>query len=107
MSEITSVPPPNGILPKNYSLEQNYPNPFNPATTIRYQLPNAGYVKLKVYDILGREVETLVNEAKVAGSYSAIFDGEKLASGVYITRLTAQSKDGKSFVQMKKMVHIK
>jgi len=107
ISEITSVPSPIGMLPNNYSLEQNYPNPFNPTTTIRYQLPNAGYVTLKVYDILGREVVTLVNEVKAAGSYSAIFDGDKLASGVYIARLIAQSKERKSFVQTMKMLMLK
>ena len=107
LSEITSVLPPDGTLPKNYSLEQNYPNPFNPTTMLQYQLPNAGHVTLKVYDLLGRNVETLVNEVKVAGSYSVSFNGEKLASGVYIARLVAQSKEGKFFTQTKKMLMIK
>ncbi len=76
-------------FPEKFDLEQNYPNPFNPSTIIRYQLPNAGHVTLKVYDILGREVATLVDGVKEVGSYSVTFDGEKLASGVYISRLTA------------------
>jgi len=90
-----------------YALEQNYPNPFNPSTTIHYQLPNAGHVTLKVYDMLGREVAILVDEKKETGSYSATFDGARLASGTYIARLTAQSKEGKSIVQTKKMLMLK
>ena len=70
-------------------LEQNFPNPFNPSTTIHYQIPNAGHVMLKVYDMLGREVATLVNQEQEQGRYSAAFDASRLASGVYITRLTA------------------
>ena len=90
-----------------YALEQNYPNPFNPSTTIRYQIPNAGHVILKVYDMLGREVATLVDGEKEVGSYSATFDGERISSGVYIMRLVAQSEEGKSFTQTKKMVLMK
>jgi hypothetical protein len=90
-----------------YALDQNYPNPFNPSTTIRYQLPNAGHVMLKVYDMLGREVATLVDEMKKAGAYSATFDGARLASGTYIVRITAESEEGKSFTQTKKMMLLK
>jgi photosystem II stability/assembly factor-like uncharacterized protein len=75
------------LLRKEYNLSQNYPNPFNPVTTINYQLPTAGIVTLKVYDILGREVATLVNEFKQAGFYKAAFNGSSLASGVYIYEL--------------------
>jgi hypothetical protein len=92
---------------KEYALEQNYPNPFNPSSTIHYQIPNAGHVTLKVYDMLGREVATLVDGIKEVGSYSATFDGEKLASGVYIMRFVARSEEGKDFVQTKKMVLMK
>jgi len=94
-------------VPTSYALEQNYPNPFNPSTTIHYQIPNAGHVLLKVYDMLGREVATLVDGVKEVGSYSATFDGARLASGVYIMRLVASSQEGKSFVQTKKMVLMK
>jgi hypothetical protein len=94
-------------IPTSYALEQNYPNPFNPSTTIRYQIPNAGQVTMKVYDMLGREVATLVDGLKEAGYYTATFDGAKLASGIYIARLTAQSEEGKSFTQTKKMVMLK
>jgi hypothetical protein len=76
-------------LPKVYALEQNYPNPFNPTTTIRYALPKQSHVVLEVYDILGRQVKTLVNEMERAGEYSVVFDGRSLASGVYIYRIVA------------------
>ena len=89
-------------LPVAYSLEQNYPNPFNPSTTIRYQIPKEGMVTLKVYDILGAEVATLVNEEKIAGRYEVNFDASRLASGVYIYRLNVND-----FVNVKKMVMLK
>lgn len=92
---------------KEYTLEQNYPNPFNPTTTIHYQIPDAGHVTLRIYDILGREVATLVDGMKDMGFYAVTFDGGKLASGVYIMRLAAQSEEGKSFVKVKKMVLMK
>lgn len=76
-------------IPGSYSLEQNYPNPFNPATTIRYTLAVTSHVSLIVYDVLGREVATLVNTEKPAGSYSVRFDASGLASGVYLIRLKA------------------
>jgi uncharacterized protein (UPF0218 family) len=89
-------------LPVTYSLEQNYPNPFNPTTTIRYQIPKEGMVTLKVYDILGAEVATLVNEEKIVGRYEVSFDASRLASGVYIYRLSVND-----FVNVKKMVLLK
>jgi len=66
---------------------QNYPNPFNPSTTINYQLPKDGFVTLIIYDILGREVKTLVNEYKAQGRYEVNFNAGNLASGVYIYRI--------------------
>jgi hypothetical protein len=90
-----------------YALEQNYPNPFSPTTTIHYQILNAGHVTIKVYDMLGREVATLVDGVKEVGYYSATFDCAKLASGVYIMRLVASSQEGKSFVQTKKILMLK
>jgi hypothetical protein len=91
-----------GVIPHSYALSQNYPNPFNPSTVIKYSLPKAGLVKLVVFDILGREVRTLVNEIKTAGIYSVNFDASSLASGVYFYRV--ESGD---FVQTKKMLLIK
>jgi hypothetical protein len=88
-------------VPSEYKLE-NYPNPFNPTTTISYQLPEAGMITLKVYDMLGKEVATLVNEVKQAGYYSATFDASKLASGIYISTIQTNK-----FTQSKKMSLVK
>jgi len=85
--------------PLAYSLAQNYPNPFNPSTSIAYQLKTAGQVKLSVYDILGREVAVLADGVQGAGAHEVRFDGNGLASGVYIYRLQAGT-----FVEQKKMV---
>lgn len=87
---------------KDYSLSQNYPNPFNPTTTINYQLPKAGRVSLKVYDVLGKEVATLVNDIKESGRYEVRFDASNLASGVYIYTIRAND-----YVSSKKMILIK
>ncbi len=89
----------NGYKPKTYSLEYNYPNPFNPSTYIVYDIPTDGLVVLKVYDVLGREVKTLVNEYKKAGRYKVRFSGKNLASGIYIYNLTSRD-----FSQTRKMV---
>ncbi len=90
----------NGI--NTYSLSQNYPNPFNPSTTINYQIPHASNVILKVYNILGQEVTTLVNENKQAGKYSVKFDGSKLSSGIYLYRIEADN-----FVFTRKLILLK
>lgn len=76
-------------LPANFKLEQNYPNPFNPSTKIEYSIPSESFVQLKVYDILGNEVSTLVNEEQSAGTYRADFFGSNLASGLYVAQLKA------------------
>lgn len=88
--------------PKTFYLGQNYPNPFNPTTQIEYQIPNAGLVQLEVFDILGRKVQTLVNETQEVGTYTVTFDASALASGVYLYRLTSGS-----FVASKKLFLIK
>jgi len=90
------------VIPKEFSLAQNYPNPFNPSTTISYQLPQNGLVTLKVYDVLGNEVATLVNEEKPAGNYEAKFDASNLSSGTYIYKISAGN-----FIQTKKMILMK
>lgn len=76
-------------LPESFNLSQNYPNPFNPSTKIEYSIPEASFVELKVYDILGNEVATLVDEEQSAGSYRADFSGSDVASGLYIAKLQA------------------
>jgi hypothetical protein len=78
----------NGI-PAEYSLSQNYPNPFNPVTTIKYSIPNSGFVSLKVFDILGKEVITLVNGNAPAGNYSVEFHSGNLASGLYFYKFNS------------------
>jgi Secretion system C-terminal sorting domain len=87
---------------KTFALEQNYPNPFNPSTTISYQLPSEGQVSLKVYDMLGNEVTTLVNEMKTAGEYQVDFNAAVLSSGIYFYRLQAGN-----FVETKRMMLMK
>ncbi|MBN8705634.1 MAG: T9SS type A sorting domain-containing protein [Bacteroidetes bacterium] len=91
-----------GAKPVSFSLSQNYPNPFNPATVINYQLPVNSMTKLKIYDVIGREVATLVNERKPAGRYQVTFNAGYLSSGVYFYRIEAGS-----FVQTKKLILVK
>ena len=85
--------------PKAYSLLQNYPNPFNSLTTISYQLPLSGHVSIKVYDIIGQEIDTLVNEFKEPGEYTVIWNAEDMPSGLYFYSLKANG-----FTQTKKML---
>jgi len=86
----------------NYVLHQNYPNPFNPTTNIRFQVADIGFVTLKIYDVLGNEIVTLVNEEKQAGIYKVDFDGSGLPSGIYIYRLiTANFSDSKKLMLLK------
>ncbi|RMF61845.1 MAG: T9SS C-terminal target domain-containing protein, partial [Calditrichaeota bacterium] len=92
---VTSVAEPAGeAIPTKFRLLQNYPNPFNPTTTIRYDLPVQTEVHLRIYDLLGRTVRTLVAQKQAAGAHSAVWDGRddsgrQLASGVYVYRLEA------------------
>jgi len=84
-----SVEQTNAMVPESFELLQNYPNPFNPSTTIRFKVANAGAVQLKVYDMFGREVSTLVDMNMSAGTYEATFNGANLASGIYFYKFTA------------------
>jgi ligand-binding sensor domain-containing protein len=86
---ITTVKGNEDQVPAQFRLDQNYPNPLNPSTTINYSIPKAGQVTLKVYDVLGKEVATLVNEEESSGNYHIVFNANKLASGVYFYRLSA------------------
>ena len=88
-SPVTGIVPTDGVIPGTFALYQNYPNPFNPSTTIRYDVPKTARVKLVVYDILGRQVATLVDEVKAAGRYQSTWHTSRLASGVYFYRLNA------------------
>ncbi len=101
-SEGQRISKPNEVIPTSSALLGNYPNPFNPATTIRFAIPQNEYVTLKVYDMLGREVATLVNGVRDAGTYDEVFDASKLSSGVYIYKLTAGN-----FTAAKKLAVVK
>jgi DNA/RNA endonuclease YhcR with UshA esterase domain len=90
------------VIPSGFELSQNYPNPFNPSTTIRYAVPAAGSVALKVYNMLGQEVMTLVDAHQNAGSYVVVFDASRLASGVYFYQLKTDN-----FSNVKKMMMLK
>ncbi len=94
--------PTAGKLPASFKLMQNYPNPFNPTTNIRYDIPKAAKVTLKIYDILGREVRTLVNTVQAPGQYTIAFNAQDLASGVYFYQLNAGS-----FTAVKKLMLLK
>jgi hypothetical protein len=99
---ITSVDEVPADVPERYVLEQNYPNPFNPSTTIRYTIPQSGKVVLSVFNVLGQEVRTLVNEVQNAGIHEVTVDGSRLSSGMYFYKLTAGD-----FTDVKKMLLVK
>ena len=99
---MTNIDSKTPTRPVRYTLSQNYPNPFNPSTTIEFTLPKSEFVTLKVYNILGEDITTLVNNKLQAGNHTYEFDGNNLASGVYIYRIEA----GK-YQQVKKMVLLK
>lgn len=98
----TSIADLENVKPKEYVLSQNYPNPFNPTTVINYQLPASSHVTLKVYDLMGREVATIINEYLPAGEHQTSFDATHLVSGVYFYRL--QTED---FIQTRQMMLVK
>ena len=107
ISLITGIVEIDNKVPKNFNLSQNYPNPFNPTTTIEYDLPKGVNVKLKVYDILGREVATLVEAYQAAGTYNVQWNGrnnggENLASGIYL-----YSFEAGNYKSVKKMIYLK
>ncbi len=111
-SPASSVWQLGGEVPNDFALSQNYPNPFNPTTTISYQVPENSFVTLKVYDLLGRHVKTLVDGRQNAGGHTMIFDASGLASGIYFERLTAEPLDnnplsGRKLSSVKKLVVIK
>ena len=89
-------------IPAKYYLSQNYPNPFNPVTNLEFGIPDLGFVTLKIYDVIGRELVTLVNEIKKPGYYKVTFNASDLSSGVYFYRMTAGD-----FVAVKKFLVLK
>ncbi|HJY64946.1 MAG TPA: T9SS type A sorting domain-containing protein, partial [Ignavibacteria bacterium] len=92
----------NNQVPGSYKLLQNYPNPFNPNTVIEFSLADRSYMNLKVYDVTGKEIETLVNQILNAGNYKVSFNGQNLTSGIYFYRLQTNE-----FAETKKMILIK
>ena len=99
---VTSIEPVNNVVPSSYALSQNFPNPFNPSTEIQFTIAKAGFTTLRVFDILGRNVATLVNENVNPGTFRVKFDGTNLASGTYIYTLTSGSaRITKKFMLMK------
>ena len=101
--------PENVVIgkPGSADISQNYPNPSNPKTKIDYQIPFDGKVTIKIYDVVGKEVVTLVSSTLTAGYYTAEFDGTNYASGIYIYRMEADGTAGQKFTQTKKMVLLK
>jgi hypothetical protein len=92
---------------KDYVIMQNYPNPFNPQTNIEFKLPQRSHIKLTVYDILGNEVEKLIDETLEPGIHKELFDGKNLSSGMYIYRLEAVPETDKPYSDAKKMMLVK
>lgn len=90
------------LLPTEFRLEQNYPNPFNPSTTIRFAVPKTSNVTIKIYDVLGRQVATLVDKEYRAGVYKVVFEASALASDLYIYRIQAEG-----FTQSRKLMFLK
>ena len=102
LGELIGIQPISNEIPNQFSLSQNYPNPFNPNSKIKFQISKLSEAKLIVFDVLGQEVETLVNEHLKPGIYEVDFDGSNFASGVYFYKLIATD-----FVETKKMILIK
>jgi hypothetical protein len=98
----TSVRQVNGTVPVKYNLSQNYPNPFNPTTNIRFAVPVAGMVSIKVYNLIGQEVATVMNEYQAAGTYDVDFNAANLPSGIYMYRITTEK-----YSEVKKMLLLK
>ena len=91
-----------GSVVNNYELAQNFPNPFNPSTTIKFSIPKSSFVTLKIYDISGREIQTLVNNNLPIGAYNFTFDATEISSGVYFYKIVAGN-----FIEIKRMALVK
>ena len=107
---ITSVEEiPSTVIPKEFRLDQNFPNPFNPSTTIQFAVPKNADVTVKLFDLLGREVATLVDEEFAPGEYKLLFEAGELASGVYFYRIVGKTTSGTAerFVSTRKLMLLK
>ena len=111
--QVVNADPPTGIAENSvnvngFVLAQNYPNPFNPSTSIRFEVPKKSFVQLKIYDLLGREIATIVDEVRGEGIYNELFFADDLTSGIYVYTIIAQSDEGKNiFRASNKMMLIK
>ncbi|MBI4810067.1 MAG: T9SS type A sorting domain-containing protein [Ignavibacteriales bacterium] len=99
---LTSIEQSASTLPLEYRLKQNYPNPFNPSTTIKFDIPQASYVTLKIYNMLGQELTELINEEKKPGAYNVTWNAFGFSSGIYFYRMTAGN-----FSDIKKMLLVR
>jgi hypothetical protein len=102
LTNVTGISTNKSNVPTSFSLEQNYPNPFNPTTTISFSLPSKSFVSLKVFDITGREVATIVSEEMSSGTYSRLWNAANVSSGIYFYRIQTGS-----YTQTKKLVLLK
>jgi hypothetical protein len=102
-NQLSGVDPIGSEVPKNFQLSQNYPNPFNPTTTIKFSVPKRSFIQVKIFDVLGRLKESLVNQNMYASEYQLILDGSGYCSGVYFYQLIANGEitDTKRFVVLK------
>jgi hypothetical protein len=110
LKSVLDVGDPRPALPARYSLSQNYPNPFNPTTSIGFSIPVSGMVRLRIFDVLGSEVATLVNEHMQSGTYSRSWNAGNVASGVYFYRLEVFDESASSaarFTDVKKLILLK
>jgi hypothetical protein len=107
LAQTTAVNDRAELTPTSFELQQNFPNPFNPSTNIRFSVPQTGHVSLRVYNLLGVEVASLVDEQKEAGTFSVNWNASSLPSGMYVYRLSVTSDEGPLFDQSRKLVLLK
>ncbi len=106
-SYLSAIEQISSETPQNYFLGQNYPNPFNPVTSIQFDLTKASFTNITIYDLLGRQIEVLVNSELKPGTYEINWNAEQFTSGVYVYRMEAEEQGGNKFVETKKMILIK
>ena len=94
-------------IPKDFALNQNYPNPFNPSTTIRFALPTNAQVEMTLYNLIGQEMENILNAELSAGIHEIVFNATRFSSGIYFYRIKAQGANGNNFISTKRMILMK